>query len=52
MVEAYREAYKYWAETMEEVCIGYRTEELEYRKNNPPPLFKDWLQLWKGMQDE
>lgn len=28
---------------MQEKCIGYRTEEREYRHNNPSPKFKDFL---------
>lgn len=42
-VESYRMAYWNWEEEMDRVCIGYKTEEEEYRQRNPPPLFKDWL---------
>lgn len=48
VTEAYALARLVWEEECERVCVGYATEESEFRLTNPPPTFKAFLLQSKG----
>lgn len=41
-----------WERRRDEVCVGYETEEREYRAANPVPNLKAFLLANKGMNRE
>lgn len=44
MASDYRDARDAYEATMEAVAIGYATEEREYRAENPPPEFRQFVE--------
>lgn len=47
VVESYRLARQVWEEEEERVAIGYATERAEFRRDSPPPTFRQWLEQYR-----
>lgn len=43
LMDGYYAAREAWERQAEAVTHGYETEMREYRQENPPPTFREWL---------
>lgn len=50
LVADYTAARQAWWEAMEQATALYATEEAEYRADNPPPMFADFLRDRAGQR--
>ena len=48
LVESYRLARITWEQKLEDATCGWATEGQEFREQNPPPTFGDWLRQTGG----
>ena len=44
LVEAFRESRITWEQLLEDTACGWETEEAEFREQNPPPTFRQFLE--------